>query len=154
VEPQRFTCTIATGPRGRVYLPIPFDPDVAWGPKSTHHITGTINGHRIRGKIEAFGPDRGVPLGPTWRRDRAISPGDHVKVALNPEGPQRDNLAPDIAAALSSNPAAAAFFDSLATFYRTGYLKWINATKRHPDQRATRIAEMIDLLAAGIKERR
>ena len=72
---------------------------------------------------------------------------------LYAEGPQRTDLAPDVAAALEAEPAAAAFFDSLAQFYRRGYLRWIDATKRSPEKRAARIAEMIELLTAGIKER-
>ena len=56
-------------------------------------------------------------------------------------------------AALDASPAAGAFFDSLAQFYRTAYLRWIDATKRRPDVRATRIAEVVWLCKAGIKER-
>ena len=67
--------------------------------------------------------------------------------------PQRGDLAGDIAAALAANPAAGAFFDTLAQFYRKAYLRWIDATTRRPDVRAARIAEVVDLLAAGIKER-
>jgi bacteriocin resistance YdeI/OmpD-like protein len=63
------------------------------------------------------------------------------------------DLADDIAAALEASPAAAAFFDTLAQFYRKAYLRWIDATARRPDLRATRIAEVADLLAAGIKQR-
>jgi hypothetical protein len=48
---------------------------------------------------------------------------------------------------------AGAFFDSLAQFYRKGYLRWIDATKRRPDVRAERIAEVVRLLNAGVKER-
>jgi Domain of unknown function (DUF1905) len=33
------------------------------------------------------------------------------------------------------------------------YLRWIDATTRRPDLRAARIAEVVDLLAAGIKQR-
>jgi uncharacterized protein YdeI (YjbR/CyaY-like superfamily) len=72
---------------------------------------------------------------------------------LAPEGPQRVDLADDLAAALAANPAAAAFFDTLAQFYRKAYLSWIDGTKRRPDVRAARIAEVVDLLAAGIKQR-
>lgn len=79
--------------------------------------------------------------------------GDTVAVELAPEGPQRGDLAEDIAAALDGEPSAGAFFDSLAQFYRTAYLRWIDATKRRPEQRAVRIAEMVVLLTAGIKER-
>ena len=69
------------------------------------------------------------------------------------EGPQRAELAPDIAAALEAEPEAATFFDSIAQFYRKGYLRWIDATKRSPETRAARIAEMVRLLKAGKKQR-
>jgi uncharacterized protein YdeI (YjbR/CyaY-like superfamily) len=55
--------------------------------------------------------------------------------------------------ALDAEPAAGAFFDSLAQFYRRGYLTWIDATKRSPAERAARIAEMVRLLKAGHKQR-
>jgi len=48
---------------------------------------------------------------------------------------------------------ATTFFDTLAQFYRKAYLRWIDATKRRPDLRPARIAEVVDLLAAGINER-
>src|SRR3954468_7241295 len=88
-----------------------------------------------------------------WMRDTGIAVGDAVITELAPEGPQRVDLADDIAAALDANPAAAAFFDTLAQFYRKAYLRWIEATTRRPDLRAARITETVSLLAAGIKER-
>ena len=51
-----------------------------------------------------------------------------MAVELTPEGPQRADLAEDIAAALAANPAAGAFFDTLAQFYRKAYLRYIDAT--------------------------
>jgi len=70
-----------------------------------------------------------------------------------PEGPQSAALAADIVAALEAEPDAARFFDGLATFYRKNYLRWIDATKRSPELRAQRIAELIQLMKAGKKER-
>jgi hypothetical protein len=150
---ERFTTNLAVAPGGRVYLPIPFNPDERWGTKPTHHITGTVNTHRIRGKIEPFDGVPGISLGPAWRRDCGLAPGDEVTVTLSAEGPQRADLAEDITAALAANPPAAAFFDSLATYYRKGYLRWINGTTRRPDLRAARITELIELLTAGKKQR-
>jgi uncharacterized protein YdeI (YjbR/CyaY-like superfamily) len=92
-------------------------------------------------------------LGPMWVRDAGVAVGGDAIVELEPEGPQRGDLADDIAAALEASPAAAAFFDTLAQFYRKAYLRWIDATVRRPDLRAARIAEVLDLLAAGIKQR-
>jgi uncharacterized protein YdeI (YjbR/CyaY-like superfamily) len=66
---------------------------------------------------------------------------------------QRGDLADDICAALAATPEAGAFFDTLAQFYRRAYLRYIDATTRRPDLRAARIAEVVGLLADGIKER-
>jgi uncharacterized protein YdeI (YjbR/CyaY-like superfamily) len=92
-------------------------------------------------------------VGPAWIRDAGVAAGDDVTVELEPEGPQRDDLADDLRAALEADPAAAAFFDTLAQFYRKAYLRWIDATTRRPDLRAERINEVVHLLANGIKER-
>lgn len=112
-----FTAVLATGPKGRVYLPVPFDPDEQWGAKPEHHICGTVGPCDLRGTIELFGDERGVVLGPAWRRDRGFAAGDEVEVRLEPEGIQRSDLDPDIAAALEANPRAGEFFDGLAQFY-------------------------------------
>ena len=80
-----------------------------------------------------------------------VAIGDEVTVELAPEGPQRGDLADDIAAALAADPAAGAFFDTLAQFYRKAYLRWIDSTTRRPDLRAARIAEVVGLLAAGVR---
>jgi hypothetical protein len=108
----------------------------------------------VRAVIETDGPRRGFTLGPAWVRDcRLVAVGDTVTVEIVPEGPQRGDLADDVASALDANPEAGAFFDSLAQFYRKAYLRWIDATKRSPHLRAERIEEMVRLLAAGIKQR-
>ncbi len=150
---QRFGARVAAGPRGRAVIVVPFDPDEAWGAKAEHPVGGTINGRRVRGTIAPGGSGWAFTVGPTWMRDAGVAAGDDVIVELAPEGPQRGDLAYDISAALEANPAAAAFFDTLAQFYRNAYLRWIDATTRRPDLRAARIAEVVDLLAAGIKQR-
>ena len=149
---RRFTGTVHAEGR-RVVVPVPFDPDQVWGVKSRHHITGTVNHVRVRGVIENSGAGSRIVLTPAWLSDNNLAPGDRVEVVLSPEGPQRADLAEDIAAALDAAPAAAAFFDSLAQFYRRAYLRWIDGTKRRPELRAARIAEMVDLLTSGIKQR-
>lgn len=150
---QHFTVVVTKDERRRVLVPVPFDPDSAWGPKREHRVHGTVNGMGVRAVVEPLGDGHGILLGPAWRRDCGVAPGDQVDVVLTPEGPQRDDLAPDVAAALDAAPAAGEFFDSLAQFYRRAYLRWIDATKRRPDLRAARIAEMVHLLEAGHKER-
>ena len=144
---------VASAVGARVMVPVPFDPDAVWGPKPKHHVRGTVNGRGVRAVIEPLGDSLGFVLGAAWRRDCGVGAGDPVSVVLSPEGPQRDDLDPDVQAALEAEPAAGAFFDSLAQFYRRAYLRWIDGTKRRPDVRAQRIADMVELLKQGIKER-
>jgi hypothetical protein len=153
VKSQQFTAVVAAADRGGILVPVPFDPDAVWGTKPRHHIRGTVGGTRVRGVVEPAGNGYGFTLGPAWLRACGLTAGDTVTVDIEPEGPQRADLADDVAAALAAHPRAGAFFDSLAQFYRKAYLRWIDATKRQPEQRPLRIAEMIRLLEAGHKER-
>ena len=153
VDPQSFTATVGDGERGRLLIIVPFDPDQTWSEKPRHHVTGTVNGMGVRGVLERWSDGYGFTLGPAWARGCRVGVGDKVAVVLLPEGPQRDDLAADVADALAASPRAGAFFDSLAQFYRRAYLSWIDATKRSPAKRAERIAEMIKLLDAEIKQR-
>jgi hypothetical protein len=151
VQAQRFTVTLRKDARGRAVMPVPFDPDQVWRPKPRHPVAGTVNGVRVRGTIDAEGWS--LQVGPAWLRGCGVAAGDTVTVVIQPEGPQREDLAEDIADALDANPQAAAFFDALAQFYRRTYLRWIDGATRRPQLRAERIAEMVTLLAAGIKQR-
>lgn len=152
-ESQRFTVTLVGDRRRRVFVPVPFDPDAVWGGKAEHHIHGTVNGMAVRGVIEPLDDGRGFVLGPAWRRDCGLAVGAVVDVVVELEGPQRDDLAADVGAALAANPAAGEFFDSIAQFYRRAYLRYVDATKRRPEERAARIAEVVALLADGVKQR-
>ena len=150
----KFVATVQDGGRGRLLIPVPFDPDATWEPKPRHHVGGTVDGHRVRGIIEQIDGAWGLHLGPAWMRDCGLALGAKVKVELEPEGPQRADLADDLAAALSAEPRAGAFFDGLAQFYRKGYVRWIESTKRSPEERARRIARSIELLSEGVKDYR
>ena len=150
---KKFSAVVTADPKRRVFIPVPFDPDDVWGAKPKHHVTGSVNGMKVRAVIETFGDARGVILGPAWRRGCGIAPGEKVVVVLTPEGPQRADIAPDVAAALDAESTAGEFFDSLAQFYRKGYLTWIEATKGRPEVRAERLAEVVELCRTGIKQR-
>lgn len=81
---QRYAATLVTEHR-RVFVPVPFDPDVAWGHKVEHHVRGTINGMDVRGVLEPLDNGRELVLGPAWRRDRHLESGAAVEVMLEPE---------------------------------------------------------------------
>ena len=136
----------------RVFVPIPFDPNDVWGVKGRHHIRGTVNGYKVRGSLGSDGTQYFLVLGAAWRRDCDVDAGTKVDVVLYPEGPQSEALSPDIVSALDTEPKAKTFFESLATFYRNTYIKWIESAKR-PETRTARIEELISLLKAGKKQK-
>jgi hypothetical protein len=148
-----FRTRVTADPRGRAVIAVPFDPDEEWGVKAVHHVNGRVNGCRVRVTIAPGDSGWAFTLSPARMRGTGVAVGSEVLVELAPEGPQRGDLADDISAALAANPAAGAFFDTLAQFYRKAYLGYIDATTRRPDLRAARIAEVVALLAKGIKER-
>lgn len=151
MSPQTFHTTVQkTG--ARVFILVPFDPNETWGQKARHHIRGTVNGQVIRGPMAQDGAQFLLVLNPSWRRETLIEAGTPVEVILFPEGAQKETLAPDIVAALETEPSALTFFESLATFYRNGYIKWIESAKR-PETREARITEMMTLLKAGKKQK-
>jgi hypothetical protein len=148
---QTFKTTVAKS-GGKTYIAIPFDPNEVWGDKQRHHIRGTINGCMVRGPLGSDDGSYFLALGDAWRRDNGVEAGTEVEVVLAPEGPQSTTMSPDIVAALDAEPQAQEFFNALATFYRKGYTNWIEGAKR-PETRAARIAEMIQLLKEGKKQK-
>ena len=148
---QHFKTTISKSGT-RTFIALPFNPNEVWGVKQRHHIKGSVNGHGVRGSLGSDGTQYFLPLGSAWRRDCGLEAGANVEVMLSPEGPQSASLSADVTAALDAEPQAKAFFESLATFYRNTYIKWIESAKR-PETREGRIREMIELLNAGKKQK-
>ena len=147
MSPQRFRTTITTLGT-KAFVVIPFDPNDSWGARDRYYVTGTVAGRRIRGVLVSDGTEYFLSLGPAWRRDNAIEAGAEVEVVLEPEGPELDSLATDVAAALDSDPRARTLFHSIAPFYRKNFIRWVESAKR-PETRAARIAEMLRLLGSG-----
>ncbi|MCW5718565.1 MAG: YdeI/OmpD-associated family protein [Bauldia sp.] len=148
---RTFSATVEAAPNGGIAIALGFDPAAAWGERLRYHVGGAIGGRPVRGVVAVDDPK--LVLGPAWCRDGSIKEGDRVTVTLALEGPETHDLGDDLAAALDAEPAALAFFQDLAQFYRKAYLTWINGTKRKPQERARRIAEVVRLLKAGKKGR-
>ena len=149
---QTFHALIEPRSRGGVAIRIPFDPAAEWGDRDRFYIAGTIEGRGVRGVLTDVD---GVPyllLGPTWCRDPEVAAGNEATVVLAPEGPQMDTVSSDIADALDAEPKARRLFESLATFYRKGFVDWIEDAKK-PETRASRITEAVAALKDGRRER-
>ncbi len=149
----KYTTTVMVDKQGRTHVPVPIDRTTP-GDRSP---TATSLGQWMAEASAVSSPPRDtVTYWSSGRYGHATAvplPAHPSRSCSNRKAPQRGDLAPDVAAALDVAPDAAAFFDSLAQFYRNAYLRWIDATKRRPDQRPVRVAEMIRLLREGKKQR-
>lgn len=128
-----------------IAVPIPFDPNDYWGARERHDVTGTINGHRVRGPLQQDRDGFVLALGPAFQRDAQLDLGADVEVELSPEGPQLEDLSSDFRDAIRDAPDARTFFESLPTFYRKNYVRWVEDAKR-PETRARRITEAVEQL--------
>jgi hypothetical protein len=147
-----FTATVEARARGGIAIRLPFDPSAEWGDKDRHDVTGTVDHRKVRGKLLPIDGAYYLELGPAWCRDFNLAPGAAVAVSLSPEGPQLASMAPDLAMALEAEPRARRFFESLPTFYRKNFVRWIEQAKR-PETRAKRIADTLATLTDGKRER-
>ncbi|MDQ2622481.1 MAG: hypothetical protein M3Y45_05515, partial [Actinomycetota bacterium] len=54
VNQREYSAVVAADKR-RVLVPVPFDPDTAWGRRREHLVAGTVNGMGIRAAVEPLG---------------------------------------------------------------------------------------------------
>jgi hypothetical protein len=151
-ELRRFRIAAMGRPGGGHSIAIPFDPGTAWGERDQYHVHGTVGGNRFRGALAPGDGAWSLNLGPAWCRTPGFRPGDEVEVVMAPEGPQSTTMGADAANAFTAAPTAARFFDSLPSFYRNNYARWIETAKR-PETRARRIRETVELCRRGVRER-
>jgi hypothetical protein len=145
---QQFQATVEPRPNGGIAVRLPFDPDAAWGAKDRHHITGSVHGVPVRGSLVRRDDAPYLELGPAWCRSGTVSVGETVTVHLQPEGPQLDDLGPELRAALDADPAARRVFESLPTFYRKAIVREVDGVKR-PETRQRNLAAVLDRLRAA-----
>jgi hypothetical protein len=132
---------------GGIAVRLPFDPDDAWGARDRHHVSGSIHGFPVRGSLTRREDAAYLELGPAWCRSGIVKDGDPVRVRLEPEGPQLDDLGPEFRAALDGDAGARRAFESLATFYRNELVRNVDGVKR-PETRARNLEAAMERLRA------
>ena len=80
-----------------------------------------------------------------------FKPGDEVEVLWDPKARSRRRWVPT-SRRHSLRIRRGAVLDSLPSFYRNNYSRWLEGAKR-PETRAKRVAELVDLTSRGIRER-
>ena len=89
---RRFTTTVVKTARGRVLVPLPFEPDDEWGTKPSHPVAGSVNGMGVRAVVEPL--DDGGQSSPD-RRGGAIAGSRRAmqsRLCSNPKAPSEMTL--------------------------------------------------------------
>src|SRR5689334_4650703 len=105
-----FKAVVERRSQGGIALKMPFDPAMEWGERERYDVTGSVDGHKVRGKLISRPDGYYLELGPAWCRDEGLRGGELAAVSLQPEGPQVAAMDADIASALGAAPEARRFF--------------------------------------------
>src|SRR5262249_13178084 len=127
---RRFETVLLPRPGGGIAVRLPFEPAAAWGDRDRWYVAGTIDDYRFRASVSKLDEAPAILLGPMWCRDPSMVAGRQVALVVAPEPPDSTTVAADFSSALGAQPHARRFFDSLATFYRKNYVRWIEGAKR------------------------
>lgn len=113
----------------------------------------TIGGHTYRTTVASMGGRFLVPLSAENRAAAGVAAGDEVGVDIEVDDEPREVTVPaDLAAALSQDAAAHAYFDQLAYTHRKEWVRWVEDAKK-PETRRARITATITSLRDGIRTR-
>jgi len=159
-EPEEFDAEIVAAEGGKVRLVVPFNPSDKWGKQARHRVTCRIGKQEFEGSIGSRGGVFFIPLNKEVRAQLGLEVDTKVRVVLRPQGGGdgavesgvASELPVELERALSSAPKARAFLDSLSSFYRNEYIKWVGSAKKS-ETRSSRAAAAVELLAAGKKQR-
>ena len=151
---RRCTVVIESRGGGGSAAPLPFDPKEAFG-RARAPVRVTVE---TEGQHKPFRTTIAIYEGKGWIGFRkaqlaefGLSTGDQVDllVELDTE-PREVDVPPELAAALSRDPAAASAFDALSYTHRREYARWVAEAKRDAT-RADRAAKSVERLRAGVK---
>jgi hypothetical protein len=149
---QRFEATVERGERGRVFIVIPFDPQIVWGKQARYCVKGTLNGFLFQGSLGVRAGVNFMPLNKELQKGARLAPGDRVNVVMEADEAQKEAVPSDLQAALSTAPTARQFFNGLSAFYHNTYIDWL-ADAKTAKTRTARLSETVELLRAGKKQR-
>jgi hypothetical protein len=145
-----FEAPIEAGQGGGALVRLPADVAEVFGTRARFPVLATFNGVAYRGSTMPIG-DGTFCIGVTRavQARAGASVGDTVAVVVERDAGERTvDVPPDLAAALASNPEAAARFEAMAYTHRKEYAAWIASAKK-PQTRQRRLDQAISKIAAG-----
>jgi len=108
-----------------------------------------LNGYEYRNTVGVMGGNRMISISSAVREATGLKGGDPVTVRLRvADAPREVNIPPDLAAALTADKGAAAFFAKLSNSMQRYHIDNINAAKTD-ETRQRRIDKAVSLFRDG-----
>ena len=108
-------------------------------------VVVNVNGYEYRSTVGVMGGRHMISISAAVRKETGLQAGDQIHVVLNlAEGPREAAVPADLAAALSADPAAQAFFGTLSSSLQRYHVDNINGAKT-AETRQRRIDKAISL---------
>jgi hypothetical protein len=141
------TTVIATGNNTGIVVPDEMIERLGAGRRPA--VVVNVNGYEYRNTVGVMGGRHMISISAAVRKDSGLKAGDLVRVVLILAGEPREATVPgDLAAALSADPAAGAFFAKLSNSLRRYHVDNINAAKT-AETRQRRVDKAISLFRQG-----
>lgn len=143
------TTILLTGNNTGIEVPADVVEGLGGGKKPA--VVVTIGGYSYRSSIAVMGGKFLIPLSAERRAESGLKGGDAVEVDLALDDMPREVTVPeDFGAVLAGDPAAKAFFDTLAYSHKLRHVLAISDAKT-PETRQRRIDKALEVLRAGKK---
>lgn len=134
------------------FIEFPYDVKEEFGVKGQVKVIATFDGYEYRGSLAKMGHHCHM-LGITQkiRKEIGKGPGDTVGVILRKDDQERViNLPEELEIALTQNPKAKQFFDTLSYTNKKEYVQWISSAKKQETKEA-RLQKAIEMLLNNVK---
>jgi bifunctional DNA-binding transcriptional regulator/antitoxin component of YhaV-PrlF toxin-antitoxin module len=112
-------------------------------------VVVNVNGYEYPNTVGVMGGRHMISISAAVRKDTGLKAGDPVRVIVTlADRPREINVPDDLAAALSADPAAGAFFANLSGSLQRYHVDNINAAKA-PETRQRRVSKAVSLFQQG-----
>ena len=134
-------------------IQVPDEVVAALGPSRRPAVRVTVNGYTYRTSVASMNGAFMVSVSSDVRKNAGVAGGDEVDVEIELDTEPREVTVPaDFREALSRDPEAGRFFDSLSYSHKSAYVLWIESAKKD-ETRQRRIPEAVRMLKEGRKQR-
>jgi hypothetical protein len=145
----RFRTTVLLGGKTATGIQVPDEVVAGLGAGKRPPVYVTINSYTYRSTVAPMGGEFWIPVSAEVRERSGVAAGDEIEVEVQLDSePRGVTVPPDLAEALTADPDAQRFFDSLSYSNKRRLVLQIEGAKTD-ETRQRRIAKTVEGLREG-----